>query len=456
MAEGQGRSSNQGVKLLYIRDYLHKYTNKEHPKSAKEICEYLASKGIKADRKTIYNDILRLQVDFQEPIEYNPKRWGYYIAEPIFSLYELQILTDCVRASEVLSAKEVSSITKRISELTNIYDCKKLAENSVWAQDESTRPISSEMQNVDIIKRAIQQNKKISFRYFRYRPTKANRASGGKEYFDSCTGTTTFIVSPKELYCSNGSYTLVSYCSDSRIRSIMDYIHEVKYMEEISILPSDRECNDSFEPEEQSPFIDFNDICAQFLELHQYKEGMTAKEHDRVFAEAVEDMKRTLVEAEDELFTMMAYCDLAYTTTLRFDKRDAIHVLNEFGYDTVIVPEEDDECTATIRIEINRHFFNWLLAHQPSIMIEAPENVENLYLRYIDAASKQYMYKYMEPGEVMVKFMELMEKKVKDKKLLNRLKEQYVIVEDRETFQKITKDPTFRWIKNLFGKKKAK
>lgn len=34
MAEGQGCSSNQGVKLLYIRDYLHKYTNKEHPKSA--------------------------------------------------------------------------------------------------------------------------------------------------------------------------------------------------------------------------------------------------------------------------------------------------------------------------------------------------------------------------------------------------------------------------------------
>ena len=67
MAEGQGRSSNQGVKLLYIRDYLHKYTNKEHPKSAKDIIEYLASKGIKAERKTIYNDILRLQMDFQAP-----------------------------------------------------------------------------------------------------------------------------------------------------------------------------------------------------------------------------------------------------------------------------------------------------------------------------------------------------------------------------------------------------
>lgn len=27
MADRQGRSSNQGVKLLYIRDYLRKYTD---------------------------------------------------------------------------------------------------------------------------------------------------------------------------------------------------------------------------------------------------------------------------------------------------------------------------------------------------------------------------------------------------------------------------------------------
>ena len=46
MAQGQGRSSKQGVKLLYIRDYLYTYTNKEHPKNANHIVEYLASKGI--------------------------------------------------------------------------------------------------------------------------------------------------------------------------------------------------------------------------------------------------------------------------------------------------------------------------------------------------------------------------------------------------------------------------
>ena len=55
MAVGKGRSSNQGVHLLYIRDYLHKHTNKEHPKNATEMSDYLGTKGIQADPKTIYN-----------------------------------------------------------------------------------------------------------------------------------------------------------------------------------------------------------------------------------------------------------------------------------------------------------------------------------------------------------------------------------------------------------------
>ena len=91
MAQGQGRSSKQGVKLLYIRDYLYTYTNKEHPKNANHIVEYLASKGIDATPKTIYNDILRLQIDFSVPVEYNPKKWGYYCVSLTRRRYDVRI-----------------------------------------------------------------------------------------------------------------------------------------------------------------------------------------------------------------------------------------------------------------------------------------------------------------------------------------------------------------------------
>ena len=50
------------------------YTYKALLKSATNIAEYLAPKDIKSDRKTIYNDILHLQADFQEPVEYSKKK----------------------------------------------------------------------------------------------------------------------------------------------------------------------------------------------------------------------------------------------------------------------------------------------------------------------------------------------------------------------------------------------
>ena len=65
-----GRSSGQGVKLLYTRDFLYAHATKEHPKNAKHIRDFLATKAIDATPKTIYNDILRLQIDFGVPIEW--------------------------------------------------------------------------------------------------------------------------------------------------------------------------------------------------------------------------------------------------------------------------------------------------------------------------------------------------------------------------------------------------
>ena len=48
-----GRSSTQGVKLLYIRDYLYANATKEHPKNASHIKAFLETKGIPANEKTI-------------------------------------------------------------------------------------------------------------------------------------------------------------------------------------------------------------------------------------------------------------------------------------------------------------------------------------------------------------------------------------------------------------------
>lgn len=207
MAEGQGRSSEQGVKLLYIRDYLHKYTNKEHPKSAKDIIEYLASKGIKAERKTIYNDILRLQMDFQEPIEYNPKKWGYYITEPQFEAHELRLLIDSLQANRYATKEEVQEISAKLRELANVYDQKELADLK-QVNTGILRRTTSVAAKLDIIQEAIEANRKISFRLAYRIPDRTYKTKLAYNEFDK---TDVFTVNPHSVLCENGKYYLYTY-----------------------------------------------------------------------------------------------------------------------------------------------------------------------------------------------------------------------------------------------------
>ena len=345
MAEGQGRSSNQGVKLLYIRDYLHKYTNKEHPKSAKEICEYLASKGIKADRKTIYNDILRLQVDFQEPIEYNPKKWGYYITEPDFSLHELRTIISCAQSADFLTPLERKQIITKISTLANIYDKESIA-YEVDNDEESDDLSESIMQKVKMIEQAISENKQIRFRYYMYMPDMNNRTSNGKYYTKAPNGSEYYVVSPRKVIRYNGNFLLNCFRNNSKMS---DTEFGIRKMEDIKILQINREC---VNVEYESPLRP--EYPPEFL-----------KEFDSLW-QALEDNYRE------------------HAVTLIFRKRHSEHLLRQYGYNTVLVPDEDTRyCRATIRASLDSDLFGWLCKNDYRFKIISPQKAIDAYKEYL-------------------------------------------------------------------------
>lgn len=414
MAEVKGRSSGQGVKLLYIRDYLHKHTNKEHPKSAREISEYLASKGIKADRKTIYNDILRLQMDFQEPIAYNPVKWGYYISEPTFSLYELQVLLESVQAADFLSSKEVSSISKKISGLTNIYDQKELSAVTSF-DDTSARPIDSELEKVAIIQQAIQENKKISFRRFTYYPTDSNRANHGKMYIDSYAGNEVHIVSPKTLLHTYGMRALVCFRDDERMESDDDCVYFLEEIESVTILPSERNCIDICKPNEANRMPLFEYATQRFLS-DGFLDGMIGCEEE--FGDKSEEkydwIRDILISNEEEWLYIILKHRITDTITLSFNKEDAACILKEFGHDLVLVPAAREQCTVTLRIPITRHFFDWLFSMRDKVRVVNPFEVRELYKKYVGNILKQYEYWDMSHPELIMKFVQMLRERNKD------------------------------------------
>lgn len=342
MAEGQGRSSEQGVKLLYIRDYLHKYTNKEHPKSAKDIIEYLASKGIKAERKTIYNDILRLQMDFQEPIEYNPKKWGYYITEPDFSLHELRTLIACAQSADFLTPLESKQIITKVATLANVYDRESLV-FEVDNDEENDDLLESIMQKVKIIEQAISQNKQIRFRYYIYMPDKSNRVNNGKHYLKSSSNSEYYVLSPRKIIRYNGNFLLSCFRNDSKM---IDSEFPIRKMEDIKILSIDRECVDI-----------------------EYESKLSPEEQDEcdLFWQEIDDQYRE------------------HAVTLLFRKRYAEHLLKKYGYNTVIVPDEDTRfCRATVRVSLDFDLFGWLCTQDYRFRIISPQQAIDAYREYLE------------------------------------------------------------------------
>ena len=55
------RSSFQKLKIIYVMEYLLKYSDEEHPVTTNQIIAYLQSHDIAAERKSIYSDIESLR-----------------------------------------------------------------------------------------------------------------------------------------------------------------------------------------------------------------------------------------------------------------------------------------------------------------------------------------------------------------------------------------------------------
>ena len=207
-----GRSSGQGVKLLYIRDFLYANATKEHPQNANRIQDFLMTKDIEASTKTIYNDILRLREDFGVPVVYDAKRWGYYITEPEFKPYELRLMVDSIQSSKFITQTEARTLSQKIAKLGDIYTRPSLTDRHAVVADRVRSANEDVVRDADRIHLAIANNRKIRFRYFHYTPNRENN----KKY--SKNGDF-YTVSPYAMLWDNGNYYLYAYTEKGVFRT---------------------------------------------------------------------------------------------------------------------------------------------------------------------------------------------------------------------------------------------
>lgn len=222
------RSTGQKMKLLYLLKLLQEYTDEYHPITTQQIIERLEAWDIKAERKSIYDDIRVLQ-DFGYDVLTVSSRngGGYYLASREFELPELKLLVDAVQSSRFITTKKSRELIHKLEAKTSTYDAGKL-QRQVYVAGRVKTENESIYYSVDAIHNAIQENCKISFPYLNWTYEKKLSPRKGK---------TNYVVSPWALIWREENYYLLAY--DAAAESMRHY--RVDKMGIVTVLPEKRE-----------------------------------------------------------------------------------------------------------------------------------------------------------------------------------------------------------------------
>ncbi len=327
------KTSNQKLKLLYILKILSEQTDEQHYMSAQKLIDELAKYDIKAERKSIYDDMNQL-IDFGYDIVLVKARsnGGYYLASREFELAELKLLVEVVQSSRFLTLKKSKELIGKIEKLASKEEAKQL-QRQVYVANRVKTANESIYYIVDDIHNAILKNEQISFQYLEWNLEKelVPRKDGKK-----------YQVSPWALTCKDENYYLIAH--DKEEDKIKHF--RVDKMGSILILTNvKREGADLFER---------FDIAAYANKTFGMFGGM------------------------EEI------------VTLQFDNALVGVVIDRFGKEVSIRKRDEQIFSVRVPVAVSGQFFGWLTGLGKGARILAPEETVKQYQEYMKEIIKNY------------------------------------------------------------------
>lgn len=324
------KSFNQKLKILYLLDMLKKETDENHAISMNHIIDGLARVGIKAERKSIYDDIESLRsYGYDIILQKNPT--GYYLVNDGFEIAELKTLVDIVLSSKFLSEKKSGQLIKKLENLTSRHEATSL-QRQVYVADRVKATNESIYYNVDDIHEAIKRDANITFKYLEWSESKklVPRKNGSK-----------YVVSPISLVWSEENYYLVGY--DNMADKVKHY--RVDKIKDIEILEEKR-C-------EESKKIKFDPA-----KFSKSTFGMYGGENIRV--------------------------------QLTFKKNMIGVMIDRFGKDIPIIKKDEETYTTNVSVVKSNQFFGWITGLGQDVQITGDDEVIEEYKAYLKKIIKTY------------------------------------------------------------------
>ena len=318
------KSENQKLKLLYLRDFLRQNTDERHPASVQRLIDYLASKDVRAERKSIYDDIRAIN-EYGVEVRYRRgSDGGYYAAQRDFELPELKLLVDAVLSSRFLSPKRSAELIKKIAALSGEHGSELLRRDVVLAGRLKTTAEDG-FANVDAIHEAIRKDSRITFRYFDWGTDLKKKFREGE-----------YVASPYFLLWDDENYYLIAHTEKHGLTH-----YRVDKMEQIRLTGE-----------------------------------------KRVFTEEAKKLDRAAYSREN--FGM--FRGERKRIKLRFENALAGVVVDRFGRDIMPIPDGKEHFTLTVDVSVSPNFFGWIAGFGGRASILFPQSVVDEYRALCRAA----------------------------------------------------------------------
>lgn len=311
----------QKIKLLKLIELLRQETDEQHPMTTNEICSRLGAMGISCERRTLTKDIAVLNDQgFEVMWTWVGKEKGYYIEDRSFSVPEIKILLDAVQAASFITEKKTAELISKIADLGGSHSAEILKGNLVCF---NTRKHRNEAiyYNVGFLEDAIQQNKKVIFYYYDIDENGDRVYRRGKHHY---------VVEPVALVFNEDNYYLVIY--SAKHDNTANY--RIDRMEKVEII-------------------------------------------DEQISEKAISLRGDVADHTEQAFKM--YGGQPVDIVLEFDSKLIGVVYDKFGENTKMMRSSENECIATVRVQISPTFWGWLFQFGRQMKILSPKNALEEY-----------------------------------------------------------------------------
>ncbi len=315
-------------RLLRILRYLYENTDEDHPVKTSELVEMFSDQNAHARRKTIQDDIRILEKEGYDIETIRSYYYAYYMRSREFELPELKLLIDAVSSSRFITKDKSEELIEKLSGLASKYQAEKLVRHIYTA--ERLKPGNENIYYiVDQIVDAINEEKKVAFKYFDYTPKKEKvLRRGGEDY----------IVSPYGLIWDDNHYYMIGYFDHKeRITTFrVDRVSTLGVIDEPAIPRPDD--------------FDINDYA-------QSRVNMFSGE-----------LQEVVLQCENEMMKS---------------------VIDQFGEDVESEPVNRDFFRATVKANVSQTFFAWVFRFNGRIWIHGPADVREQYREMLQRLQDQ-------------------------------------------------------------------